>query len=594
MFRQFFHDLHTYYREYPVDINKTIRELFAKITMVMFEVLHENNPKTRVFLNYNITDKCIEEHFEAMQPFGPEISADIEHQLIKSIESVKLFTTGITKTRDMIIELYSKFENPSEKCIRMLTKITQCPMCLPTDEAVSKLDMHPIKPCIHSCMHVYTKCIGVDLNHLSPIWNSYLDLMKKFSWHIEYSINFENSINQLKYQISDAIMYLKANSNKILKKASVKCSSLVGNNSHINIEVKTRQSLLGPAIKRKKRDTKPHGQLHLFFIDLNRYLYNLNGYWQNLVPNVCKTVSAHHEKCWNGTYLTSQTSSEIDEASFASDSSILVALSKMSYKNQRFNRTFQRQVASLQAFNDQIRNKLAINRFDEIFNPKPVIRNFISLKNVVSKKNTLSSTTTTTPSILNVFTQNLFTKKLTKTEDDEDDYEYQEYYDKKNGKHLKNEVQSNYLFYFEFFLTDKKDYNDDDYVYEFDIETTTVISSSVYYNKTSEIKKVADEKIDYYDEYKLTIDDNTYNYYYYEDQKDQTKNKNIQSKSGITTKKPEVPESGFLDENSLLKLRNYFISYYENIYKKNNGDSMKSFNIHYYFLVNLTLFLNSF
>ena len=144
------------------------------------------------------------------------------------------------------------------------------------------------------------------------------------------------------------------------------------------------------------------------------------------------------------------------------------------------------------------------------------------------------------------------------------------------------------------FLTDKKDYNDDDYVYEFDIETTTVISSSVYYNKTSEIKKVADEKIDYYDEYKLTIDDNTYNYYYYEDQKDQTKNKNIQSKSGIATKKPEVHESGFLDENSLLKLRNYFISYYENISKKNNGDSMKSCNIHYYFLVNLALFLNSF
>ncbi len=435
MFTQFFDDLHKYYREYPIDINKIIKEFFSKITMVMFEFLTEKDPKSKVYIS-GITHECIRDQFDDIQPFGLEISADIEHLLIKSIESVKLFTTGLTTTRDMIIELYSQLENPSEKCIRMLTKITQCPMCMPTNNTVSNLDMHQIKPCIHSCMHVYTKCIGVDLNNLNPIWNSYLDLMKKFSWHIEYSINFENTINQLKYQISDAIMFLKANSDNIIQKAALKCSLPATNYSQINNEVKNKRSLSSFDSRRFKRNAKTHAQLHLFFIDLNRYLYNLNGYWQNLVPNVCKIVSAHHEKCWNGTFLTIQTSNEIDEASFANDPSRLAAISNLSYKNLRFNRTFQLQIATLRAFNDQIRNKLAINRFDEIFNPKPIVKNLLSQSNFIDKKNIFTTIKTTKPSNLSVFSQDLSTKTtiLTKTEDDEGDYEYQDYYDKKNGK----------------------------------------------------------------------------------------------------------------------------------------------------------------
>lgn len=185
--------------------------------------------------------------------------------------------------------------------------MTQCPMCLPTlNDYYSSSDHLQIKPCIHSCIHVYTKCVGLDLNKLNPIWNSYLDLMKKFSWHIEYSINFENSINQLKFQISDAIMYFKANSNAIINNLARKCD--LRNNFHINLNVRKRvkRSLNLPKISKRlnKRSNPSQIKMHLFFIDLNRYFYNLNEYWTNLLPNVCKVLSAHHEKCWNGTDLT--------------------------------------------------------------------------------------------------------------------------------------------------------------------------------------------------------------------------------------------------------------------------------------------------
>ena len=69
--------------------------------------------------NADLNKDCISESFDTIEPFGPRIVVDIEKQIVKSIESVKLFTIGITKIRDIIIELYSKFENPSEKCTRM-------------------------------------------------------------------------------------------------------------------------------------------------------------------------------------------------------------------------------------------------------------------------------------------------------------------------------------------------------------------------------------------------------------------------------------------------------------------------------------------
>lgn len=46
-------------------------------------------------------------------------------------------------------------------------------MCAPADnEFVQEVPV--IKPCINSCIHVYSKCIGIDLDKLNPIWNKYL------------------------------------------------------------------------------------------------------------------------------------------------------------------------------------------------------------------------------------------------------------------------------------------------------------------------------------------------------------------------------------------------------------------------------------
>ena len=63
--------------------------------------------------------------------------------------------------------------------------------------------------------------------------------------------------------------------------------------------------------------------------------------------------------------------------------------------------------------------------------------------------------------------------------------------------------------------------------------------------------------MDYYDEYKLTIDD-TYNYYYYEDPE-----KEVTQKSTVVAISQKVATTGvsLLDETSLNRLRNYLSSY---------------------------------
>lgn len=114
LFAEFFDGLRSYYREYPINIKKTVRTLFVHITRVMLDFFDEESSNKS-----QLDEKCIDEHFETIEPFGPKIGTHIESHLIKSIEAIKLFTIGITKIRNMIIELYSKLENPSINCLQM-------------------------------------------------------------------------------------------------------------------------------------------------------------------------------------------------------------------------------------------------------------------------------------------------------------------------------------------------------------------------------------------------------------------------------------------------------------------------------------------
>lgn len=128
------------------------------------------------------------------------------------------------------------------------------------------------------------------------------DLLKNFSQTIEFKINFESTMNTLKYEILDIILNYRINTDLILPKFKTKCSMEIGSNINLNTSNKLDR------IKHRQKRSKISNEslkikLHLFFIDLNSYFYNLTNFWNQIIPNACKTSSSGDE-CWNGYQIT--------------------------------------------------------------------------------------------------------------------------------------------------------------------------------------------------------------------------------------------------------------------------------------------------
>lgn len=107
-------------------------------------------------------------------------------------------------------------------------------------------------------------------------------------------------MSTLKYEILDIIFNYRVNSDLILSKLKNKC--LIGFNPSGS---RASVSEAGHRQRRHVADSSKESlkiKLHLFFIDLNSYLYNLTYFWNQLVPNACKTntLGSSSDFCWNG------------------------------------------------------------------------------------------------------------------------------------------------------------------------------------------------------------------------------------------------------------------------------------------------------
>ena len=167
---QFFESLKTFYGDYPIDIELWIKKFFVNLTNILYNLtnMQEKN-----------IEKCLETNFDKIEPFGGQLPKQIIKQLIISIDAVKMFTTGLTKSRDLIIDVSSRFINPSLKCKRILTQMTKCSLCL-NNTFVSTIfntisnRISSIKPCYSYCLDVYKNCLVADLDQLDFVWNSHL------------------------------------------------------------------------------------------------------------------------------------------------------------------------------------------------------------------------------------------------------------------------------------------------------------------------------------------------------------------------------------------------------------------------------------
>lgn len=277
---------------------------------------------------------------------------------------------------------------------------------------------------------------------------------------------------------------------------------------------------------------------------------------------------------------------------------------KLSFKYQKFNRTFHRQLLSLNHFNEKLQKRLDVNRFDEIFNT-PLVRNFKNMNayNVNDERKPETTTTTTTKSTTEpivvieskVIQHNNINDQY---EDDEDDYYYNDYY----GKDIYN-------------------YEDE---YEFDNVESTKAYASIFYNNTMPsltttttvkpfvfYKEVATDTfkenteprlIDEYDidkNYNGYQNQNKYDYYYedYDDYSEDSEQE-VKATTKVSTVKASTVSStgdGVADEElskterNFKKLKHYLISYYDN---KANGACIESVgSLELIAIVNVAIFL---
>lgn len=118
-----------------------------------------------------MTNSCLYQNFYYVKPFGNDIMNEMESRIKFSLESAKYFSTGLTKARDIILEITNKVENPSEKCKKLITSMTSCSMCISDEFYNEKIS---IKPCYLTCIQVYKSCFSIDLAKFDNVWNTFL------------------------------------------------------------------------------------------------------------------------------------------------------------------------------------------------------------------------------------------------------------------------------------------------------------------------------------------------------------------------------------------------------------------------------------
>ena len=158
-------------------------------------------------------EKCLDANFDKIEPFG-QLPPQIIKQLITSIDAVKMFTTGLTKSRDLIIDVSSRFMNPSLNCKRKLTQMSKCSLCLNNTFLSSNVNNHKItsiKPCYSFCLDVYKNCLVTDLDQLDFAWNSHLSKNKEHCFYFRLAFIFEEILVTLLYtlKISSVLTSLK-------------------------------------------------------------------------------------------------------------------------------------------------------------------------------------------------------------------------------------------------------------------------------------------------------------------------------------------------------------------------------------------------
>ncbi|RNA17500.1 glypican-4 [Brachionus plicatilis] len=278
--RNSFVDLKSYFSEYQINLSEILSKLFLNLFTTN---LNSTIPQ------HNISYSCLVKNFHLIKPFGADIISEMESQIKLSLESAKFFSTGLTRARDILLEIMNKLENPSKECQKMITTMTSCSLCTSDEFYHEKIN---IKPCYQTCIQAYKTCFSIDLTKFDNIWI----LMNKLSFHIEFTVNFSNTVNEIKYQLIDGMAYFNTNRHIIVSELLEACQNYT--NRDIFLDSNSSK------FSYNKRYISSNGlDMHKYFFKAMNFLKEIDGMWKFLISDVCKAITpkSNKDNCWSGT-----------------------------------------------------------------------------------------------------------------------------------------------------------------------------------------------------------------------------------------------------------------------------------------------------
>ena len=158
----FYSSLKSYFSEYQINLADSLLKTFLSLFATNL-----NSSTTQ----YHFSDSCLFQNLFSIKPFGPEIISEMQSQIQSMLESAKFFSSGLTKARDIVLEIINRLESSSGECKKLITTMTSCSLCtsdLYYDEKII------IKPCYQTCVQVYKACFLIDLAKFDNVWNTFL------------------------------------------------------------------------------------------------------------------------------------------------------------------------------------------------------------------------------------------------------------------------------------------------------------------------------------------------------------------------------------------------------------------------------------
>ncbi|CAG5132697.1 unnamed protein product, partial [Candidula unifasciata] len=196
IFAQLFDDLRGYYKGKDKNLVEVMENFFSKLLQRMFELINAT---------YKFDDDylvCVTERMNDLKPFG-DVPQKLSLHVKRSFIAARTFVQGLAIGRDVVSTVMEIA--PSDACVKAIVRMTYCPYCR---------GLTSTKPCSNYCLNTMKGCLAQHAD-LNDVWNAYIDALNMLAGRLEGPFNIESVVDPLDVKISEAIMNLQENSQKV-------------------------------------------------------------------------------------------------------------------------------------------------------------------------------------------------------------------------------------------------------------------------------------------------------------------------------------------------------------------------------------------